>query len=122
MSAAPSENGSRPKTALERQRKSRERTDNTYPRARNAAEREVIKWTQHQRPAQFEVLRAQVDKDFPHVGRVNRQARVRSLVAAWYREAFPAKWSETLDRHIAERVAAARENGVEVEIHRRTAV
>lgn len=101
-------------TALERQQKSREQSQNAYSRARNAAEREVVHIMVARFGSVYDELRNAVESEIADTHRAVRQARIRSACAAWYRAMQQAEWDVLLDRCIAEVTA-----GTTVVIRRR---
>lgn len=90
------------RTALERQQKSRQATQNAYTRARNAAEREVVHLMIQKYASVYDELRTVVEAEVSDAHRAVRQSRTRSACAAWYRQTHRAKWDKLFDRHIAE--------------------
>lgn len=93
------------RTSLQRMQESRARTSNTYSKARNGAEREVVLVVKGEWPKLYETMAALVAKEHPDLGRVIRQARIRSAVCAWYRSEHRDEWNAVFDRHVRDRAA-----------------
>lgn len=90
------------RTALERQQKSREQSQNAYSRARNAAERQVVHLMIQHHTDIYDEYRGLIEREVPDTHRAVRQARIRSACATWFRDAHRDEWDVLLDAHIAE--------------------
>lgn len=102
------------KSALERQRTSRRRNAYAYTRARNAAEREVVRVMISKHSAVYDELRTAVESEVSDTHRSIRQSRTRSACAAWYRKVHPKLWNKIMDKCVEEVTT-----GTPVVIHRR---